>query len=184
MYPYPTVAASNPRSAYSRPETVSAMHPSPKSASRREFGTLRPRKGTLKVYNHVSFRNLFDFAKHRSPLPATSTPACPGRQKKFRTPYAAASSFPSHPLALFPKTRQQPVSPAATPAFGRFTDHQHRPDAPRLRHGAPRRMRRIAVEQLVDRSDTVTLNLLAETGEQLLRPRQKLTATEVDEALT
>ena len=61
MYPYPTVAASNPRSAYSRPETVSAMHPSPKSASRREFGTLRPRKGTLKVYNHVSFRNLFDF---------------------------------------------------------------------------------------------------------------------------
>lgn len=139
MYPYPTVAASNPRSAYSRPETVSAMHPSPKSASRREFGTLRPRKGTLKVYNHVSFRNLFDFAKHRSPLPATSTPACPGRQKKFRTPYAAASSFPSHPLALFPKTRQQPVSPAATPAFGRFTDHQHRPDAPRLRHGAPRR---------------------------------------------
>lgn len=28
MYPYPTVAASNPRSAYSRPETVSAMHPS------------------------------------------------------------------------------------------------------------------------------------------------------------
>ena len=116
MYPYPTVAASNPRSAYSRPETVSAMHPSPKSASRREFGTLRPRKGTLKVYNHVSFRNLFDFAKHRSPLPATSTPACPGRQKKFRTPYAAASSFPSHPLALFPKTRQQPVSPATAPA--------------------------------------------------------------------
>lgn len=93
MYPYPTVAASNPRSAYSRPETVSAMHPSPKSASRREFGTLRPRKGTLKVYNHVSFRNLFDFAKHRSPLPATSIPACPGRQKKFRTPYAAASSI-------------------------------------------------------------------------------------------
>lgn len=108
MYPYPTVAASNPRSAYSRPETVSAMHPSPKSASRREFGTLRPRKGTLKVYNHVSFRNLFDFAKHRSPLPATSTPACPGRQKKFRTPYAAASSFPSHPLALFRRPGNNP----------------------------------------------------------------------------
>lgn len=62
MYPYPTVAASNPRSAYSRPETVSAMHPSPKSASRREFGTLRPRKGTLKVavVNYcVAKRSLF-----------------------------------------------------------------------------------------------------------------------------
>lgn len=167
MYPYPTVAASNPRSAYSRPETVSAMHPSPKSASRREFGTLRPRKGTLKVYNHVSFRNLFDFAKHRSPLPATSIPACPGRQKKFRTPYAAASSFPPPPLSLFPKTRQQTASPATVPAFGRFADHQHRPDAPRLRYGTARHVRRIPIEQLVDRSDTVALDLLPETGEHI-----------------
>lgn len=145
MYPYPTVAASNPRSAYSRPETVSAMHPSPKSASRREFGTLRPRKGTLKVYNHVSFRNLFDFAKHRSP--SRQPPSRPARaDRKISDTLRGGKFFSFASFSAFPKTRQQPVSPATTPAFGRFTDHQHRPDTPRLRHGAPRRMRRIAVE--------------------------------------
>ena len=70
MYPYPTVAASNPRSAYSRPETVSAMHPSPKSASRRKFGTLRPRKGTLKyiiTFHFVTYSTSMAFEDSQRP---------------------------------------------------------------------------------------------------------------------
>ena len=141
MYPYPTVAASNPRSAYSRPETVSAMHPSPKSASRREFGTLRPRKGTLKVYNHVSFRNLFDFAKHRSPLPATSIPACPGtlRGGKFFS-FASFSAFSEDPA-----TTRVPGDDASVRSFhGSSTPPRHSTPATRRPKAHAEDRRRIA----------------------------------------
>ena len=77
MYPYPTVAASNPRSAYSRPETVSAMHPSPKSASRREFGTLRPRKGTLKYI--ITFHSVTYSTSRNTGRPSRQPPPRPAR---------------------------------------------------------------------------------------------------------
>lgn len=79
--------------------------------------------------------------------PSRQPPSRPARaDRKISDTLRGGKFFSFASFSAFPKTRQQPVSPATTPAFGRFTDHQHRPDTPRLRHGAPRRMRRIAVE--------------------------------------